>query len=312
MLVVGWPSLIDGVATAGDVLAMEVARDKLDEAGVACDVAWSPAFRPGALRLEDADPDRYTHLVFACGPLHGPQIAALHHRYRRCRRVAIGVSVMSADDPAVTGFDAVLPRDSPWSPTEADLSVCLRNEPVPLIGLALVAPQAEYGGRGRHDQVADGLMQWLRGQNCARLEIDTRLATDDWTHCTTAAELESVIRHVDLVVTMRLHGLVLALKTGVPALAVDPVAGGAKVAAQAAAWSWPAVVTVDDDGRLDREALDRWRDWCLSVEGVRSALRACESPPRAPLGRLLAAMDLDGAAQPGNVSFVPSSQRPES
>jgi polysaccharide pyruvyl transferase WcaK-like protein len=46
-----------------------------------------------------------------------------------------------------------------------------------------------------------------------------------------------VISRLDLVITMRMHGLVLALKHGVPALAVDPVAGGAKVTAQAQAWA---------------------------------------------------------------------------
>lgn len=33
-----------------------------------------------------------------------------------------------------------------------------------------------------------------------------------------------MLRRLDVVVTTRLHGLVLALKNGVPALAVDPVA----------------------------------------------------------------------------------------
>jgi Polysaccharide pyruvyl transferase len=38
-----------------------------------------------------------------------------------------------------------------------------------------------------------------------------------------------IVGRLDFVVTMRLHGLVLALKHGVPALAVDPVADGAAV-----------------------------------------------------------------------------------
>jgi Polysaccharide pyruvyl transferase len=51
-----------------------------------------------------------------------------------------------------------------------------------------------------------------------------------------------VIARADVVVTTRLHGLVLALTQGMPVLAVDPVAGGAKVATQAAAWGWPVLL----------------------------------------------------------------------
>jgi hypothetical protein len=80
--------------------------------------------------------------------------------------------------------------------------------------------------------------------------------------------------------TMRMHGLVLALKHGVPALAVDPVAGGAKVTAQSRALRWPAVLTPGPAGMLDAGALDRWHDWCLSEAGRRAA----RSLPRSALG----------------------------
>ncbi len=44
---------------------------------------------------------------------------------------------------------------------------------------------------------------------------------------------------MDIVVTTRLHGMVLALKNGVPAIAVDPIVGGAKITQQARAINWP-------------------------------------------------------------------------
>ena len=62
----------------------------------------------------------------------------------------------------------------------------------------------------------------------------------------TAAEVESLIARVDVVVTTRLHGLVLALKNGVPAVAVDPVRGGAKVCRQAQTLGWPYAYAVDE------------------------------------------------------------------
>ena len=48
VLLTGWPSFLHGEATAGDVLSMQRVRAALEGAGVACEVAWSPLFRPGA------------------------------------------------------------------------------------------------------------------------------------------------------------------------------------------------------------------------------------------------------------------------
>ena len=80
-----------------------------------------------------------------------------------------------------------------------------------------------------------------------------------------------------MVVTTRMHGLVLALKNGVPALAVDPIIGGAKVTAQAGAWTWPAVLAA---GALTEAGLGHWWDWCRSEQGhaqaARCQLLACQ------------------------------------
>ncbi|WP_217711357.1 polysaccharide pyruvyl transferase family protein [Actinomadura sp. NAK00032] len=277
VLVAGWPSFLHGEATAGDVLAMEAVRQGLAAAGVECDLAWSPVFRPGGLDLDHADPAGYTHVVFACGPLRGPQIEELHRRYARCVRVAAGVSVVDPDDPAVTGFDAVLPRDTPAAAPRHDLAALPESPSVPVVGVVLAPGQREYGPRRLHDRLARELTGWLGARGCARLPLDTRLDPRDWRTFGTAAEFESVLRRLDLVVTTRLHGLVLALKNGVPALAVDPVGGGAKVTAQARAWSWPAVLTVpepaagpgrEEEPLLDAAELDRWWAWALSPEGA--------------------------------------------
>jgi polysaccharide pyruvyl transferase WcaK-like protein len=79
----------------------------------------------------------------------------------------------------------------------------------------------------------------------------------------TASEIESLIAKMDVVVTARLHGLVLALKNGVPALAIDSVAGGAKISRQAAVLGWPVVIGADD---LSDETLARAFEYCLSGE----------------------------------------------
>jgi hypothetical protein len=113
VLLAGWFSFLNGEATAGDLLALRAVRQSLDDAGLDSDIAWSPGFQPGGLRIEDAPPDRYSHLVFVCGPLHGEQFTALHSRFAAQRRIAIGVSVIDPADPACAAFDLVLARMPP-------------------------------------------------------------------------------------------------------------------------------------------------------------------------------------------------------
>ncbi|MTE21780.1 polysaccharide pyruvyl transferase family protein [Streptomyces sp. TRM43335] len=278
-LLTGWFSFLHGEATAGDVLALHRLQEILEDSGIPHETAWSPGFRPGELSLEDADPARYTHVVFVCGPLHGPQVAALHERYAHCVRVAVGVSVIDPDEPAVRGFHRVLPRDADGARPTADLAAAAPPlSATPVAGVVLTHGQGEYGGRRRHGEVAERVTGWLAGLDCARVELDTRLARDDWRLCATPDQLQSVLARLDVVVTDRLHGLVLALRAGVPALAVDPVAGGAKVTAQARVHRWPALVPAE---RLTERELGRWWRWCL-VSGRAAARRRRHAFRHAP------------------------------
>jgi hypothetical protein len=63
---------------------------------------------------------------------------------------------------------------------------------------------------------------------------------------------------------------VFALKSGVPAIAIDSVAGGDKVSAQARTLGWPACATFEN-------ATDAWLDeqwnWCRSPEARAEAAR---------------------------------------
>jgi hypothetical protein len=295
VLITGWSSFIDGEATAGDVLSMEAVRDSLLEDGIAVDIAWSPRFRTDGLILERVDPDAYSHVLFVCGPAHGRQVRELHDRFAHCQRLAVGVSIVVPDDPAVTGFHQVIPRDSGGASSHCDLAAGPRCAQVPVVGVALAHAQHEYGNRQRHDDVHATLMSWLGQQDCARVLFDTRLDSHDWRFARTPGQLESMIRRLDVVVTTRMHGLVLALKNGVPALAVDPIAGGAKVSAQAAAWAWPAAVAAD---AVTKANLDHWWAWCRSAEGQAQTARCARE---APLGTLVAQLrkvitDTDPAA----------------
>jgi hypothetical protein len=290
VLVTGWSSFLHGEATAGDVLSLRGVGAALASAGVAFDIAWSPVFQPAALHLADADPGRYSHLVFACGPAHGEQVRELHECYANCRRIAVGVSVLDPDDAAVTGFHRVLARDDRHT-AKVDLAVATPADAVPVVGVIFAPGQAEYGEAGRHGPVHETLRRWLREQDCGRVPLDTRLATDDWALCATADQFTSVLSRFDAVVSTRLHGLALGLRAGIPVLAVDPVAGGGKVTAQAEALGWPAVVSAEDvDAPGVLEA--RWR-WCLSAEGKAHAARRDFIAADALLDELLGEL-LDG------------------
>jgi hypothetical protein len=287
VLVTGWPSFDHGEATAGDVLSMRRVSSALTAAGIPWKSAWSPGFRTGELTLADADPAEFTHVVFACGPAHGPQVRWLHEKFARCRRIAVGVSVVDDQDTAVTGFQHVLPRDDPASST-VDIAASGALSTVPVAGVILATGQAEYGDRRRHDQVHRAVTGWVKEQDCAPLPLDTRLDRTDWRHCGTPDQFAAILRRLDIVVSSRLHGVVFALRTGKPVLAVDPVASGGKVSAQASAWDWPALLTADQVcGRSGRSLFASWWKWCLSEEGTRRAQICSEGAAEALTGQLV-------------------------
>ncbi|MDR7300243.1 polysaccharide pyruvyl transferase family protein [Haloactinomyces albus] len=280
VLITGWPSFLHGEATAGDVAAMERVTAEVAAAGIPCESAWSPGFAPDALSLDEASCTDYTDVVFVCGPAHGRQVRELHRCYARCRRLAIGVSIVDHHDPAVTGFHAVLARDGPGTEPTRDIALGRGAPRAPVAGVVLAPGQPEYSGRRLHDSVHECLGSWLARLDCAPLPLDTRLDSRDWRLCSTPEQFTSLIARADVVVTSRLHGLVFALQQGVPALAVDPVSEGGKVTAQAAAWDWPAVVSAENlvNGEESTSALlDRWWSWCLSPEARALAGRRAET-----------------------------------
>jgi hypothetical protein len=279
VLLTGWASFLHGQATAGDVLSLRAAEDALAAAGIDHRVAWSPGFRPGALHLPDASPEDYTHGVFVCGPVHGPQVRSLHERYAAGRRIAAGVSVPDPGDPAVTGFHRVLACDAAGQ-ARPDLAPAAKSSATPVFGVVLAPHQPEYGDAGHHDAVHTALTGWLAGLGCGRVLPDTRLAHEDWQRCATPDRFVAVLSILDAIVTTRLHGLVLGPKAGVPVLAVDPVAGGGKVSARAAALDWP-VVAAEDAG--DTALLDAWPAR-VSGDGRARAAAGPPEPAASPAG----------------------------
>lgn len=256
VLVTGWFSFAHGEATVGDVRAAEVVCGWLEEAGLPADLASSPVFGEGA-DLDEVDPSDYSDLVFVCGPAHGEQLEQLLARFAGCRRVGVDVSVTPGAQPP---FDVLLERDSDRV-NRPDLSIISAREPLPVVGVVRAHAQPEYGGAFDLDTAHAAVDELLDGAPAAPIELGTRVDPRELGR-QTSAQLEAAIARTDAVVTTRLHGLVMALKGGVPALAIDPVRGGGKVTAQAHALGWPHVRGVD----------------ALDADDLAAALRACLEP----------------------------------
>ena len=134
------------------------------------------------------------------------------------------------------------------------------TDALPLVGVVLVHPQPAYGDRQRHQRVRRIVEEFLRTNRVVPVRLDT-LIQNNQTCIETVAQFEALVRRVDLVISTRLHGMVFSLKNKTPVIAIDPVAGGAKVTAQARALGWPLLFNGD---ALSKEELEHAVALCLS------------------------------------------------
>jgi Polysaccharide pyruvyl transferase len=266
-LVAGWFSFEGMGATAGDLLARDVICSWLDRAGVDYEVALAQPFL-GGVDWRAAAPSRYTHVVFVCGPFgNGWPLTEFLARFEASKLIGVNVSMLEPVE-RWNPFHALFERDSSVA-ARPDVSFLSRSTLVPLVGVMLVHRQREYA-RAAHDVSERAIRDLLGPRNVATIEIETRLDLEEQAP-RSPAQVETLVARMDAVVTTRLHGLVLALKHGVPALAVDPISGGAKVKRQAETIGWPACFVADT---LDPDELERTLDWCLAEAG-RDEARVC-------------------------------------
>lgn len=272
-LIAGWFSFADMGATAGDLLVRDLVCDWLREAGTAFDVAHAPPFAAG-VRWDAVNPAPYSHLVFVCGPFgNGPPVNEMLERFSHCEMIGVDLTML---DPLAewNPFSLLLERDSDRM-CRPDLAMIAPVPVTPVVGVVLIHPQPEYRERDLH-QLANGTIEAVVAERtCARLRIDTRLDVENHGGLRTPGEVLALVAKTDVVLTTRLHGLVLALRCGVPAVAVDPVAGGAKVSRQAEALGWPWCFPADVSVERLAEAFDE----CLTAEARRRA-RAVRSRAR--------------------------------
>jgi hypothetical protein len=194
-------------------------------------------------------------------------------------------------------FDALLERDSDRG-ERADVVFGTEGESLPVVGLVQVETFTPlFPGRDRQDDARAAIRRLAYARPAAVVEIETRLDESNIGGLRSPAEVETLIARMDVVLTTRLHGLVLALKNGVPAVAVDPVVGGNKITAQARAVEWPCAFAVDE---ASDDELGSALTFALSEEG---RMRARASAARgwnsvaALRGEFVQALDLKSPSE---------------
>jgi Polysaccharide pyruvyl transferase len=225
------------------------------------------------------DPAHYSHVVFVCGPFgNGWPITDFLERF--AGRQLIGLNLTMLEPLHLWNpFDLLLERDSSLT-ARPEMAFLSREPRVPVVGSVLVHPQLEYKN-GLHQVVSEAIHRLTESRPMAVVPIDTRLDVNK-TGLRSPGEVESLIARMDVVVTTRLHGMVLALKNGVPVVAIDPIAGGAKIRRQADAIGWSICFAADV---VDDESLQRAFTYCLT-EQARDAARACGDRARRRLAEV--------------------------
>jgi hypothetical protein len=275
LLVAGWFSFEQMGASAGDLFARDLVCEWLDEEGYAYDVALAAPFE-GGVNWQDVNSALYSHVLFVCGPFgNGPPLVEFLEKFRNQSLVGINLTMLqplSEWDP----FALLLERDSSRS-TRPDLVFLSDRDRVPVVGLVLIDAQPEYS-TDRREVVHAVIDDFIRSREVAVVRIDTRLDENRY-GLRSPPEIESLIAKMDVVITTRLHGTVLAIKNGVPVIPIDAVAGGAKITRQVEVLGWPVLipasqVTVDDIERAFR--------YCLSPEARATAIE-CRARARTAL-----------------------------
>jgi hypothetical protein len=293
-VLVAWYGSFEGGGTIGDVLAMRSVVARLVAEGH--DVSHASAHDvqvPGSRRidLQFAAPDDFDILLFVCGPIirGHPWTQALFERFAATPKLGVAVSLFPPDHANYdNAFDRVLPREGGATAFEdvalvapPDPAVVARSDRRFTVGVVLRGPQTEYEPKRclaeRTSEIVRDAAREIAVRRGGRIvEIENHLHRSG----IAPAAIESQYAACDVVLTSRFHGAMLALRHGVPFVAIDQIEGGAKLSALLGATGWPhvyraesadagGVVSAAEDalsGRLDGRLADVARD---------AARRAC-------------------------------------
>ncbi|RWA68561.1 MAG: hypothetical protein EOQ28_24985 [Mesorhizobium sp.] len=269
-----WYGSLKDNGTVGDLYALQSVAARLKALGVNFrHLTASPEFAISGERVapDEVIYDQYATLVFVCGPIikHHPIVDAVMRRFPTARKIGISVSLFAADHVSYTQpFDIVLAREGgPQRFEDVAILAPLRltqkrprasNDPL-VVGLVLRGAQSEYGpDRSLHDRTSS-----LASHVVNTLATKYPVKTVEIEHHLTRSgrgpvEIESLYSSCDLVLTSRFHGAILAMRNGIPFIAIDQIRGGGKLITLLSNSGWPFVYRIEhaDEDDVARAALE--------------------------------------------------------
>jgi Polysaccharide pyruvyl transferase len=269
--------LVGAFSTVGDLECLEYVKQFLNEKDCAFDIApFGSRVRSaisGAIAPSDAIPERYSHLFIICGPCWPEPLkkkGIILDRYAHCVRIGVNLTMLKSISEW-NPFHALFERDSDAA-SRPDLTFLMAEKSVPVLGRCVIPRQNEYRDRQRHDQALAAIDGLISRHQLPVIDIDTR-----WPNAFNVSEssacdgVSALMRRTDVLVTNRLHGLVFAIKNGVPVIAIDAVAGGDKLSAQARSIEWPVCLEAEN---ATPDAMDAALKWCLTSDAREAAQKA--------------------------------------
>jgi Polysaccharide pyruvyl transferase len=268
VLVSGWFSFEKMGSTAGDIIARDLVCKWLEKAGLEYDIALAAPFE-GGISWEKTNPGEYTDVVFVCGPFgNGWPVTEFLQHFLGCRFSGVNLTMLQSPEEW-NPFEILFERDSNRA-ARPDITFLAPPPKVPVVGVILAHKQLEYGNHSLHEKANEVIRNLISEREASVVMIDTSLENNQG-GLRTHGEIESLIAKMDMVITTRLHGTVLALKNGVPVIPIDPIEGGAKISIQVKTLGWPLLFNY---GNMYRADLLNAFDFCLT-ENARNLAREC-------------------------------------
>jgi hypothetical protein len=257
-IIVGHFSFPGSRGTFGDIEASEIVCDWLEESNIEFDVASNFEDGINGVDISLIDETKYGIFIFVCGPWYadGKIQSTLLKKFNHCLKIGVNLTTF---EEGLSGFDYLLSRDN-FQEKNADIAFAKVTKKIPVVGIILVDRQKIYGIKQRHQYIRFVITEYLKKGDIAPIWLDTN-ANLNIMKISNKDQFESIISRTDLVVTNRLHGVVLSLKNAIPVIAIDPVVGGGKVTAQVKALGWPILIPAEE---FSEDKLHQTISYCLS------------------------------------------------
>jgi hypothetical protein len=257
-IVYGHFSFPGGGETFGDLEVKNEILIWLEEIDIDYDVAVAYENENKDILFSKIEPTDYGIFIFVCGPWNP---ARKKHRnllinFNHCKKIGINLTTF---EHGTNGFDFLISRDD-MKTSRADIAFSHKINKTPTIGFLLVNRQIDYGIKQRHFYVESVIKEFVEYENILPIWLDTNVNFNS-EKINNYQDFESIIRNVDLIISNRLHGLVIGIKNSVPVIAIDPIEGGGKVSMQAKAVNWDILISAEE---LDLNFLKKMVDYCLN------------------------------------------------